>query len=320
MVNMNKNSKVKGNKKVDQTGQETMDVDSPFAIVGIGFGAHSLTQLQIFFSNLPAQPNVCFVLLSSPIDSHPNNLEAALKSESKFPIVHAVDGQALITNTIYLTPEDKEIGIHQRRLLFLEPRQAKESRMRIDHFFESLANDQGALSVGIIFSGIGTDGETGIRMIKEKFGMTMSQQLEPLAYHSPAVTGTQQQFIDYVLPPENMPARLIEYLRHPALNSSTKNNLDSPENEVHIQKILMLLRASTGHDFSQYKKNTILRRIERRLAYHQLPSCESYIVYLQENPSELDILFNELLINVTKFFRDKPAFDVLKTNLYDLLT
>ncbi len=316
---MKKKSEIENKSKVDQTAQRSVGIDNSFAIVGIGFGAKSLASLQIFFSNLPANPNVCFVLLSSSIDRQPKNLEQALESESKLPIVHAVDGQALMPNTIYLTPDDKEIGLHQKRLLFFEPKQANESRMRIDHFFESLANDQGTLSVGIIFSGIGTDGETGIRMIKEKFGMTMSQQLEPLAYHCSPATGAQHQFIDYVLPPENMPGRLIEYLRHPALTSSTKNNLDSPENEVHIQKILMLLRASSGHDFSQYKKNTILRRIERRLAYHQLSGCESYIAYLRENPSELDILFNELLINVTKFFRDKTAFDTLKANLYKLL-
>src|SRR6195952_1675628 len=169
-------------------------------------------------------------------------------------------------------------------------------------------------------SGMGTDGETGVRMVKEKLGMAMVQDPDDAEYNSMPKSAINSGMVDYVLTPEEMPSKLIKYLNHPILTEDNREQaiMDS-KNSNAIQKVLMLLRSHTGHDFTLYKKNTITRRIDRRIAYNQLPDYLTYVNYLRENPQEIDTLFNELLIGVTKFFRDHAAFEVLKEKLNLLL-
>jgi two-component system CheB/CheR fusion protein len=157
-------------------------------------------------------------------------------------------------------------------------------------------------------------------MIKEKLGMAMVQDPETAQYDSMPKASIGTNLVDYVLSPEEMPVKLIQYLNHPAINEEASEQVKSDTRDANaIQKILMLLRTHTSHDFSSYKRNTITRRIDRRLAFHQLPDYAHYINYLRENPHEIDVLFNELLIGVTKFFRDGYAFDALKKYLHNLL-
>lgn len=290
-----------------------------FSVVGLGAGIGSLNALEQFFMHMPSNPTMAFVIIAHNLDMPLPAYQERLQSFSPMPVELAADGQELEPDTIYLTPTDKEVGMHQKRFLFFEPKHDQGARMVVDQFFECLADDQGAMGVGIVLSGIGADGETGVRMIKEKLGMTMAQQPETAEFPSMPTAAIRTQLIDYILPPEQMPAKLIQYLLHPSIHSLQEGIEDNLTNDIHLQKILMLLRANTGHDFTLYKKNTICRRIERRIAFHQLPGYESYIHYLREHPAELDTLFNELLINVTKFFRDRLGFETLKRHLYELL-
>src|SRR6195952_68509 len=170
-------------------------------------------------------------------------------------------------------------------------------------------------------SGMGTDGETGVRMVKEKLGMAMVQDPDDAEYNSMPKSAINSGMVDYVLTPEEMPSKLIKYLNHPILTEDNREQaiMDS-KNSNAIQKVLMLLRSHTGHDFTLYKKNTITRRIDRRIAYNQLPDYLSYVNFLRENPQEIDVLFNELLIGVTKFFRDQAAFEILQEKLATLLS
>ena len=192
--------------------------------------------------------------------------------------------------------------------------------MSIDYFLQSLAEDQWNYAVAVIFSGMGADGETGVRMIKEKLGMVMVQDPDTAEYRSMPEASIKSGLVDYVLPPEDMPAKMIQYLNHPALHESILgDSIHDRNNQSHLQKILMLLRSHTGHDFTLYKKNTITRRIERRIAFHQLPDYLHYVNFMREHPHEIEILFKELLIGVTKFFRDSQAFQVLKDALYGKL-
>src|SRR6195952_4258228 len=169
-------------------------------------------------------------------------------------------------------------------------------------------------------SGMGTDGETGVRMVKEKLGMAMVQDPDDAEYNSMPKSAINSGLVDYVVVPEDMPSKLIKYLNHPLLTEDNREQaITDSKNSNAIQKVLMLLRSHTGHDFTLYKKNTITRRIDRRIAYSQLPDYISYVNFLRENPQEIDVLFNELLIGVTKFFRDAAAFEVLKEKLGLLL-
>jgi two-component system, chemotaxis family, CheB/CheR fusion protein len=204
------------------------------------------------------------------------------------------------------------MAIHKGKLLLLNPAQPRGYRMPIDYFFQSLAEDQLNRSVGIILSGMGADGELGVKLIKEKLGMSMVQDPDTAEYSSMPKNAIATNFADYVLPPEEMPVKLIQYLSHPVVE---EDGMPELKDNHTIQKILMLLRSQTGHDFSLYKKNTITRRIDRRLAFHQLPDYAHYVNFLRENPHELSILFNELLIGVTRFFRDHAAFEVLQQKL-----
>ncbi|MDB5131312.1 MAG: hypothetical protein JWR02_1061, partial [Mucilaginibacter sp.] len=190
-----------------------------------------------------------------------------------------------------------------------------------DFFLHILADDQLNYSVDFIMSGMVNDVETGLMMIKEKLGMAMVQDPDDAEYSSMPKSAINSGMVDYVLTPEEMPSKLIKYLNHPILNEDNREQaITDSKNSNAIQKVLMLLRSHTGHDFTLYKKNTITRRIDRRIAYNQLPDYISYINFLRENPGEIDVLFNELLIGVTKFFRDAEAFNVLQGKLDVLLS
>jgi len=307
--------------RLEKKSGETPQQEASFPIIGMGGASGSLPAYQKFFTHMPARSGMAFVVIV-----HQNKNEAAdysglIKQSTSMPVLIAEDGMQVRENHIYIIPPGTDMGIHNGHLLLFSPSRHKGAHMSIDYFLQSLAEDQWSMAVAIIFSGLGADGETGLRMVKEKLGMAMVQDPETAEFPSMPSAAIKTHMADYILPPEEMPLKLIQYLNHPALAAEENSELSSPiANKVYIQKILMLLRSQTGHDFSLYKKNTISRRIERRIAFHQLPDYENYVNYLRENPAEIDILFNELLIGVTKFFRDRHAFDSLKEHINRLLS
>ncbi|WP_457268775.1 CheR family methyltransferase [Pedobacter sp. UYEF25] len=303
---------------------ESHSVDSEqdlFPIIGIGGATGALTALELFFKHMPTKSGMAFVLIIHQDLDDKQNYKECIESFSSIPVKFIEDGMKVAENTIFVAPKNMDVGMHDGFLLLFRASRKKGANMCVDHFFQSLAEDRWNLAVGIVLSGFGADGETGIRMIKEKLGMAMVQEPENAQYPGMPSAAIGTQMADYVLLPEEMPTRLIQYLNHPLLNNSADDGTNAyKSNLVHIQKILMLLRSHTGHDFALYKKNTISRRIERRVAFQQLPDYEHYVNFLRENPTEIDVLFNDLLIGVTKFFRDKQAFDALKEHLYTLLS
>jgi two-component system CheB/CheR fusion protein len=291
-----------------------------FPIVGIGGSAGSFSSFEKFFTNMPADSGMAFVIIMHLHPDHKGQLADMIKRFTAMPVIEATDGLQIEQEHIYLIPPNKDMGIHNRKLLLLSPSRPNGYSQPIDYFLQSLADDQWNRAVGIIFSGMGSDGETGLRMVKEKLGIAMVQDPTTAQYNSMPLAAIGTNLVDFVLSPEEMPLKLIQYMNHPILSEETTEQAKSAiQNANSIQKILMLLRSHTGHDFALYKKSTITRRIDRRIAFHQLPDYVHYVNYLRENPSEIDILFNELLIGVTKFFRDAPAFDSLKEKLAQLV-
>ena len=288
-----------------------------FPVIGMGGSAGSFKAFEAFFTHMPADSGMAFVIV---MNHDPNNKTRTAELVQKFtpmPVMEAEDGMKVQPDHVYIIPPDKDMGIHNGQLLLLKPANPRGHRMPIDYFFQSLAEDQGSKAVGIILSGMGSDGETGIRMIKEKLGMAMVQDPVTSEYESMPKSAISTNLVDYALSPEEMPIKLIQYLKHPLLVEEPDGQaISDSKNANAIQKVLMMLRSQTGHDFSLYKKNTITRRIDRRIAFHLLPDYASYVNYLRENPHEINVLFNELLIGVTKFFRDTYAFDALKERLY----
>lgn len=291
-----------------------------FPIIGMGGSASSFQSFEKFFIHMPKDSGMAFVVIMHQDPQQEANTAVLLQKHTAMPVQEAEDGMQIEHNKIYVIPADKDMGLHHGRLLLFKPRRAKGAQMPIDYFLQSLAEDQWNQAVAIIFSGMGADGETGIRMIKEKLGMAMVQDPQTAEYPSMPNASISTGQADYVLAPEEMPLKLINYMSHPMLNEEDAEDIIAEKNtENHIQKILMILRSHIGHDFSLYKKNTITRRVDRRIAFHQLPDYVHYVNFLRENPQEIDVLFNELLIGVTKFFRDKQAYDLLEEKFINLI-
>lgn len=291
-----------------------------FPIVAIGGSAGAFKAFEKFFMHMPVDSGIAFVLIMHLDPNYAGNLSELIQAFTPMPVTEAEDGISVKPNHIYVIPPDKDLGIKNRRLLLLPTSKKHGFHLPIDYFLQSLAEDQWNRSVAIILSGMGSDGETGVRLIKEKLGMAMVQDPDTAQYDSMPKTAIATNLVDYVLAPEEMPIKLIQYLNHPAISEEPVEQVKSEIRDANsIQKILMLLRSGTGHDFSHYKTNTITRRIDRRLALYQLADYNTYISYLRENPSEVDALFKELLIGVTKFFRDSGAFESLKEKLLPIL-
>jgi two-component system CheB/CheR fusion protein len=194
----------------------------------------------------------------------------------------------------------------------LEPAAPRGLRLPIDFFFRSLAQDQRERAVGIVLSGTGSDGTLGLRAIKGEGGMAMAQSPDTTEFDGMPRSAIATGLVDYILPPAAMPAQLIAYATHALGTALQPVTSAAPQAESALKKIHILLRAQTGHEFSQYKPSTIARRIERRMAVNQIAALDSYVKYMQQNPAEVEALFRDLLIGVTNFFRDPEAFRVLE--------
>jgi two-component system CheB/CheR fusion protein len=177
----------------------------------------------------------------------------------------------------------------------------------IDFFFRSLAQDQRERSIAIVLSGTGSDGSLGVRAIKGEAGMVMVQSPESSEYDGMPRSAIATGMVDFELPPAEMAASLISYAAH-AFGKVPLETITTTANVNSIKKVFILLRDQTGHDFSQYKPNTIMRRIERRMAVHQIDRLDAYVKYLQSASDEVQALFRDMLIGVTNFFRDPEAF------------
>lgn len=294
-----------------------------FPIVALGGSAGGLEALEQFFTHLPPEPGMAFVVvLHRPPSTtgQDDGLLRVLQSFSPLPVRVAEDSLRVQPNQVYLIPPDRDLGI-QRGTLVLETPQPDGQRQPIDFFLQNLAKDVREYAVCVILSGMNADGSTGLKMVMENFGLVMVQDPTTALYDTMPRAALATEFADYVLPPELMPARLVEYAEQMPLSKPGRfRRLTADAQPVPaLERIYTLLREQVGHDFAYYKRNTVLRRIERRMTAHQIKDIGHYVQHLQENPQEVEQLFRELLIGVTKFFRDAEAFESLKHHLQTLL-
>ncbi|QHJ08975.1 CheR family methyltransferase [Hymenobacter busanensis] len=290
-------------------------------VVALCASAGGLEALERFFQYMPPDSGLAFVVVMHLDPDGKDMLPDVLARFTPMPVQRAEDGLKVKPNHVYCIPPDRDMSILHGTLLLLPPTQPRGRRMPIDYFLQSLAKDSRERAVCIIFSGAGSDGTIGLKMVMENFGMVMVQEPDSAAFDSMPRSALNTEFVDQVLLPEQMPAVLLDYVRRPLLAARPEpEDPDSTTRPAHaLQKIFMLIRNKTGHDFSFYKRNTVFRRIERRMNSHQIKEFTHYVRYLQENPQEVEQLFKELLIGVTKFFRDQEAYDSLKQHLVPLL-
>jgi two-component system CheB/CheR fusion protein len=288
-----------------------------FPIVGIGASAGGLAAFEAFFSGMPAvgDPGMAFVLVQHLAPDHKSILSDLIRRCTRMQVFEVEDGMVVQTNCIYIIPPNRDMAFLNGTLQLLEPAAPRGQRLPIDFFFRSLAQDQSQRAIGVVLSGTGSDGTQGVRAIKGEGGMVMAQNPESTEFDGMPRSAISTGLVDYELPPAEMPARLIAYVRHAFGQTRVPVAVDTPKTESALKKIFVLLRAQTGHDFSQYKPSTINRRVERRMAVHQIDALESYVRFLQQTPTEVEALFRDLLIGVTNFFRDPDAFKVLEEQI-----
>jgi two-component system CheB/CheR fusion protein len=264
---------------------------------------------------MPDNSGMAFVLVPHLDPTHKSLIGELLGKNTGMEISQAEDGMKVLPNSVYIIPPDKNIAILHGTLQLIEPAERRGLRHPIDYFFRTLAEDQGEHAICIILSGTGTEGTLGLKSVKGTGGLVVVQDTESAKYDGMPRSAIDTGLVDYILSPDKMPYQLLNYI-----NPRYRKHVNKPVSPAAkipdaLQKIFIIIRNHTGHDFTNYKLNTITRRIERRMTLHQIDNIMDYVTYLRDNPDETNMLFRELLIRVTNFFRDTKAFDVLRNRV-----
>jgi two-component system, chemotaxis family, CheB/CheR fusion protein len=282
-----------------------------FPIIGIGASAGGLEALELFLKHVPEGSDLAFVIVQHLDPTHKGILVELLQRTTRIPVAQVRDRQKVAPDHVYVIPPNKDMSILHGVLHLLEPAAPRGLRLPIDFFFRSLSDDCEARSIGVILSGMGSDGTLGLRAIKEKAEVIFVQAPSSAKFDGMPRSAFDAGLADVVVPAEQLPGRIIEYLKHAPLIAQSDPSRES-KGQSALEKVFILLRAQTGHDFSPYKKSTIYRRVERRMGLHQIDKITTYVRFLRENPQEIELLSKDLLIGVTSFFRDSPAWEQLK--------
>jgi two-component system CheB/CheR fusion protein len=282
----------------------------PSFIVGMGGSAGALEAFEQFFTHMPPDSGLAFILVTHMDPMHKGMMPELLGRCTTMSVVQVEDNMPVHPKHKNTIQPNKDMSILNGILHLQEPSAPRGIRAPIDLFLRHLAEDQEDRAIAIIMSGMGTDGTLGVKAIKEHLGLAMAQDARSAKYDSMPKSAIGTGLMDYVETAQRLPEKLMAYIRHTAKfpREVTQERTASGS----LVRVFTLLRAHTGHDFSFYKRNTIFRRIERRMNIHQISHIGRYVRFLQENPNELDLLFKELLIGVTNFFRDPEAFRSLK--------
>ncbi|NTV66375.1 MAG: chemotaxis protein CheB, partial [Chlorobaculum sp.] len=282
-----------------------------FPVIGIGSSAGGLEALELFLKNVPAPCGMAFVIVQHLDPTHKGIMVELLQRVTSMPVAQVTDRVKIEADHVYVIPPNQDMTILHGHLHLLDMVKPRGLRLPIDFFFRSMADDLQQHAIGVILSGMGSDGTLGLRAIKEKGGSVFVQDPASSKFDGMPRSAIDEGLADVVAPVEEIPMKIVAYLKHlPIL--SLASAVAENRSQSSLEKVVILLRSQTGHDFSLYKKNTVYRRIERRMGIHQIEKITDYVRFLQENPHEIELLFKELLIGVTSFFRDPAAWEVLK--------
>lgn len=282
-----------------------------FPIVGIGASAGGLEALEHFLSGVPPDSGMAYVVVQHLDPTHKGMMPELLQRATTLPVVPARNGLKVRPDHVYVLPPNRDMSLLNGELYLFKPSAPRGQRLPIDFFLRSLAVDRRQQAVGVLLSGMGSDGTAGLRAIKENAGLALVQDPAGAAFPSMPQSGIDAGMVDIVAPATELPTRIIACLRQGAAADESDHVADG-QLKSGLEKVLILMRAYNGQDFSHYKKSTLYRRIERRMGIHQIRRIADYVRLLQENPQELDLLFKEFLIGVTSFFRDPATWDSLR--------
>ena len=282
----------------------------PCPVVAIGASAGGFEAIEAFIAATPNELGAAYVVIMHLDTERESNLSTLLQRNTALSVVDIIDDIEVEPNCFYVLPPGQMVDLEEGRLKLYRIEELPIPRHPIDRFFHSLGA-LGDLAICVVLSGTGNDGSKGLVTVNEKRGLVIVQNDEA-KYKAMPQSAIATGLVDFVLPAKEMPLVIANYLKHPQKISVTETELPEVANLEALQKILSLLRTRTGHDFSKYKSNTILRRIQRRIVFHQLENIGEYLTFIKSNPEEPSNLFREFLIGVTSFFRDQEVFDVLK--------
>jgi two-component system CheB/CheR fusion protein len=282
-----------------------------FPIVGIGASAGGLEALEQFLRHVPAGSGMAFVIVQHLDPTHKGIMPELLQRVTGMKVIQVKDRTRVRPDCVYVIPPNKDMSILHGVLHLLAPAAPRGLRLPIDFFLRSLAQDQQERSIGVVLSGMGSDGTLGLRAIKENAGVALVQEPATAKFDAMPRSAIDAGLADIVAPVDELPGKIMAFLQRTPLLASGEMALHEKMQSA-LEKAVILLRAHTGHDFSLYKRNTLYRRIERRMGIHQIDKMAAYVRYLQENSQELDLLFKELLVGVTSFFRDPAAWEQLR--------
>lgn len=286
-------------------------IQASFPIVGIGASAGGLEALEAFLKHVPPHIGTAFVVVQHLDPTHKDVMVELLQRVSPLPVIQAKEGLKVDPDRVYVTPPNKDLSILHGVLHLLPLAAPRGMKLPIDSFFRSLAEDQQERSIAVVLSGMGSDGTLGLRSIKEKAGAGFVQAPSSAKFDGMPKSAIDAGLADVVAPVEELPSRIQAYLEHVPYIAKPYEPPPVEKGQSAVEKVLVLLRMQTGNDFSLYKRSTVFRRVERRMGLHQIDRIANYVRYLRENPKEVELLFKELLIGVTSFFRDPPAWERL---------
>ncbi|MCG8311959.1 MAG: hypothetical protein MI976_01980, partial [Pseudomonadales bacterium] len=286
-------------------------LNSPKYYIGIGASAGGLEALQTFFNNMPLMDDVAYIVVQHLAPDFKSVMVDLLSKNTKMKVVQATDSIQVESGTIYLIPPGKSLMIGEGKLLVPDQMPDRGPRFPIDVFFRSLAEDCQQQSVAIVLSGTGSDGSRGITAIKEVGGLVLVQSPDHAKFDGMPLNAIQTNCADFVGPTEKLAEKLIKYLSHPLLNTPDLST-DEGSNHHILHEIYRLIELESDIDFSRYKDQTTRRRIQRRMRINQISALADYFAFLQKNKDELLCLSKEMLIGVTRFFRDDEPFTYLE--------
>lgn len=303
-------------KRKGKAGSPAADTsNSRTIVVGIGASAGGLEALTKLIPGLPTNANMSFVIVQHLDPKHRSMLPSLLDRHTLMPVVEIADCMEITPNTLYITPAGREVKLDGNTLRLTEPLKEIRPKPSVDYFLTSLAESKGDRAVGIILSGTGSDGAHGIRAIKAGGGITIVQQEDTAKYNGMPHAALETGHVDLVIAPEDMGKELQVAVKYPNLVPKVVPE-EQPDD---IRKILLMITERTHVNFSEYKQATINRRVARRMALHRTTTLNDYVKYMERFPEEIDLLYKDILISVTAFFRDPEAFNALKRSLPQLL-
>ncbi|MGH4050675.1 MAG: chemotaxis protein CheB [Clostridium sp.] len=318
---MKENKNLDTNVMIKSSGDnetKNYNVKVGFSIVGIGASAGGLDALSTFLSNVPKNCGLAFVIVQHMEKNSKSILVELLKKDTSMKVTQAYEKLSVEPDCVYVIPPNKNMSIKNNTLHifdYIESIEPHTLHLPIDFFFSSLAKDKHESGIGVILSGMGSDGTAGLREIKENGGGTFIQEPSSAKFKDMPLSAVERGLADVISTVETMPSKIISYLE----NKQMVDKNGEAKLKGYFDNIIGMLRSHTGHDFSSYKKSTIQRRIERCMVIHKIDDIATYVDFLKENPQELNLLFKEFLIGVTSFFREQVEWDLLKNKVIPAL-